>query len=143
MSDSIRLSGADPQLEEVLTLEEAAAYLRVSEEELKDLVERREAPAQKIGGKWRLLKRALTDWLRFGTSFSREMWKIPYPWIPDHPFWDEFIHMLEHRILGRLKSSSPKRGSSEAVLKHFGVFKDDDDLEEQLAGLRALREAGG
>jgi hypothetical protein len=29
------------------------------------------------------------------------------------------------------------------VLRHFGVFKDDADLEEQLAGIRARRKAAG
>jgi excisionase family DNA binding protein len=140
MSDSRTQSGSE---EEVLTLAEAAAYLRVSEEELKDLLDRREIPGQRIGGSWRFLKRALADWLRFGPYLSRDLWKIPYPWMPDHPFWDELLHLLERRILSRLQPLSPKRGSNEAVLKHFGVFKDDEDLEEQLAGIRALREAGG
>ena len=34
-------------------------------------------------------------------------------------------------------------GGKEAVLKHFGVFRDDNDLEERLADARARREAGG
>ena len=33
----------------------------------------------------------------------------------------------------------PKPGSKEAVLRHFGVFREDADLEEQLAAIRARR----
>ena len=40
------------QREEILTLAEAAAYLRVPETALEKLVEDRDIPAQKIGGEW-------------------------------------------------------------------------------------------
>jgi len=39
--------------------------------------------------------------------------------------------------------SSDNRGSKQAVLKHFGVFRGDADIDEQLAGLRAQRESEG
>lgn len=39
-----------------------------------------------------------------------------------------------------VQESPPQPGTKEAVLRHFGVFQDDDDLEVQLAGIRA---AGG
>jgi hypothetical protein len=54
------------------------------------------------------------------------------------------MSVLQERLLDKLKTAAPpfsKRGSKQAVLNHFGVFKDDDDLEEQLANLRAQREA--
>jgi excisionase family DNA binding protein len=50
--------------DEVLTLAEAAAYLRVAEADLLQLVNQREVPARQIGGQWRILKPALQDWLR-------------------------------------------------------------------------------
>jgi excisionase family DNA binding protein len=49
---------------EVLTLSEAAEYLRVSENELADLATRYDIPGRKIGKEWRFLKEALADWLR-------------------------------------------------------------------------------
>lgn len=49
---------------EVLTLREAAAYLRVSEDEVLELAERSELPGRRIGHEWRFLKEALGDWLR-------------------------------------------------------------------------------
>ena len=48
---------------EVLTLKEAAAYLRVSEADVIELATRQELPARKIGDQWRFLKRGLADWL--------------------------------------------------------------------------------
>jgi hypothetical protein len=52
----------------------------------------------------------------------------------DHPFWEELFWALEQRILSKLPAPSAKPGSKQAVLKHFGVFKDDADVEDQLTG---------
>ena len=51
------------QTEHVLTLTEAAAFLRVNEASLADKAAAGEVPAQQIGGEWRFLQRALVDWL--------------------------------------------------------------------------------
>lgn len=48
---------------EVLTLKEAADYLRVSEDDVIELATRQELPGRKIGDEWRFLKRGLADWL--------------------------------------------------------------------------------
>jgi uncharacterized protein (DUF433 family) len=44
---------------------------------------------------------------------------------------------------GAGEQATPEPGSKEAVLRHFGVFRDDGDLEEQLAQLREQRKAAG
>jgi excisionase family DNA binding protein len=49
---------------EVMTLAEAAAYLRVAEQELLRLVGQADLPGRLIGSEWRFLKDALQDWLR-------------------------------------------------------------------------------
>ena len=49
--------------EEVLTLEEAAALLRVERAAVEDLAERGKVPARKLGGDWRFSRRAILDWL--------------------------------------------------------------------------------
>jgi excisionase family DNA binding protein len=131
---------------EVLTLPEAAAFLRASEEAVMELVDTGALPAQRIGGEWRFLKRALVELLRFGPHHSREFRMFPPPWVFEHPFWEEMLWALEQRILSKLPTSgrpSAKPGSKQAVLRHFGVFKDDADVEEQLAGIRTRREAAG
>jgi len=130
--------------DEVLTLPEAAAYLRVSEEAVAKLVDDRAIPAQRIGEEWRFSKRALSDWLRLGPRHYDDFQHFAPPWFFDHPMWEEFFHVFTKRLLAAIpapEKPTPKPGSKEAVLKHFGLFKDDGDLEEQLASLRAQRRA--
>jgi excisionase family DNA binding protein len=139
-------SGHEPPGGEVLTLPEVAAYLRVPEEAVLELVTKDALPGQRIGGEWRFLKRAVVEWLRFGPLFRRDFRMFPPPWGLDHPFWEDLFHALEQRILSKLPAPdhpAAKPGSKQAILKHFGVFKDDADLEEQLAALRARRGAAG
>jgi excisionase family DNA binding protein len=129
--------------EDVLTLAEAAAFLRAPEAELLRLVETHDIPAQQIGGEWRFLKSALTDWLRYGRDYFREFRR--WPWLFDHPTMEEFLFLLEKRLRNKpgAEKSVIERGSKQAVLKHFGVFEDEKDLEEVLAGIRASRRAAG
>ncbi len=121
--------------EDVLTLPEAASYLRVPPENLLHLAEQREIPAQRIAGEWRFLKRALGHWLTFGPRLFRD---YP-PWFLDHPVLDELLVALEKRLLQRLGPEKPERGSKEAVRKHVGIFKEEGDLEEVLASLSSIR----
>ncbi len=50
--------------EEVLTLAEAAAYLRLSETDVVQLVHTQDLPGRLAAGQWRFLKSAIDDWLR-------------------------------------------------------------------------------
>ena len=47
----------------VLTLQEAARFVRVSDKTLRELARSGKLPAQKVGREWRFLKSALEDWL--------------------------------------------------------------------------------
>jgi excisionase family DNA binding protein len=51
---------------DVLTLAEAAAYLRVSEADVIGLVHSQNLPGRFIAGEWRFLKSALQQWLATG-----------------------------------------------------------------------------
>lgn len=51
---------------EVLTLAEAAAYLRMPEADVLRLVAEQRLPARRLGNEWRLLKAAIQEWLRAG-----------------------------------------------------------------------------
>jgi excisionase family DNA binding protein len=140
MSAAESPAGHDPRLEEILTLAEAAAYLRVPEDALVKLADDGAVPARRIGGEWRFLRPALNDWIRYS---GRPFWKggpFPPELLLDSSFAEELLFVLEKRLLHKLETS-PRPGSKEAVRKHFGVFKGDRDLEEQLANLRARREA--
>jgi excisionase family DNA binding protein len=46
-----------------MTLPEAAAFLRLDEDQLKASVERSDLPARNIGGEWRLSRAAILAWL--------------------------------------------------------------------------------
>ena len=50
-------------LHPVMTLREAAHYLRLRTTELQALAESGEIPAFKVDGKWRFLKNALDEWM--------------------------------------------------------------------------------
>jgi putative molybdopterin biosynthesis protein len=54
------------QVPELLTTEEAAAYLRLSERKLYELVARSAVPCTKVTGKWLFPKAALSRWLASG-----------------------------------------------------------------------------
>jgi excisionase family DNA binding protein len=49
---------------DVLTFSEAAAYLRVTEAELRCLINDQALPGRQFGTEWRFLKSAIQDWLK-------------------------------------------------------------------------------
>src|SRR5947209_3274896 len=59
------------KLPEVLTLEEAARYLRVPKATVQRLAEERMIPCRQVDKSWRFLKAGLQDWLRGKTVDGR------------------------------------------------------------------------
>jgi excisionase family DNA binding protein len=57
-------SPVEPVVPDVLTLGEAAAYLRVTEDQVLRLVRYQDLPARLLDTEWRFLKLAIQDWLR-------------------------------------------------------------------------------
>jgi excisionase family DNA binding protein len=55
---------------DILTLEEAAAYLRLSRETVVEQALKGNIPGRKIENDWRFLKLAIDDWLRSKNSIS-------------------------------------------------------------------------
>jgi len=51
------------QSEEILTLSEAAGYLKIAEKTLLRMIHRKEVPAAKVGNQYRFLRSVLEDWL--------------------------------------------------------------------------------
>jgi excisionase family DNA binding protein len=60
-----------PRAAEVLTLAEAAAYLRVTEAEVIELASSQQLPGRKIGQQWRFLLSGRADWLLQPASVHR------------------------------------------------------------------------
>ncbi len=129
--------------EQVLTLEEAAAFLRIPAMQVADLARDNAVPGQKISGEWRFLKTALADWLRYG-HYYREFKRYGRHWPLEFFPMEELVGHMERLSarLAALEDRIPQRGSKQAVLKQAGVFREDDDLEERLADARARRENG-
>jgi len=58
----------DPVASEILTLREAAQFIRVSDKTLGEMARKRLVPSQKVGREWRFLRTALEDWLAGGVE---------------------------------------------------------------------------
>lgn len=52
--------------DEILTLEEASRFLKLSRSTLYNLARRRKIPAQKVGKSWRFVRAYLIKWLERG-----------------------------------------------------------------------------
>jgi excisionase family DNA binding protein len=76
---------------EVLTLREAAGYLRLPETEVLRLVQDQGLPARQAGEGWRFLKAAVQDWLRTGPASrsNKEAWMALAGAWKDDPSLDE------------------------------------------------------
>ena len=100
------------ELSDVLTLAEAAAYLRVSDEALLRTVGVGGVPGRLIGGEWRFLKAALQDWLRTSPKpSSREaLLSVAGAW-KDDPYLDEMLKEI-YRQRGRPMTEDGERSSS-------------------------------
>jgi excisionase family DNA binding protein len=77
---------------EVLTLAEAAAYLRVSEDEILRLVGHEGLPGRRLGSEWRFLKSALQNWLATPSlPSSKEALLAMAGKYKDDPFLDKIV----------------------------------------------------
>jgi excisionase family DNA binding protein len=79
-------------LYDVLTLEEAAAYLRVAETDVLNLVQRRVLPGRRVGEQWRFLRAALQDWLR--TPDQSDFWQRHFGALKGDPYLDEMLEKI-------------------------------------------------
>ena len=128
------------QPHEILTLPEAAAYLRVSEDVLQRMAAEGAVPVRKVGTEWRFLKSGLDDWLR--GDVVAPVWVNPpravCPGLIDFP---RLVDELERRILAKLSppKSLPEKGSKERILQLVGKWKDDPTLDGMLRDIHKQR----
>jgi len=83
---------------EVLTLAEAAAYLRVPEAELVRMVGPRGLPGRLIGSEWRFSREAVQDWLRMQPepSSKESLLALAGAW-KDDPHLDDMLRNIYKR----------------------------------------------
>jgi excisionase family DNA binding protein len=87
--------------DEVLTLAEAAAYLRTSPEEVLRLVREQGLPGRRVGDDSRFLKGAIQDWLRTPPSLSKQVfWQGHFGALKGDPYLEEFLGAV-YRERGR------------------------------------------
>lgn len=55
--------GRNIQIAPIMSVEDVAAYLKLSTSKIYRMAERKEIPAVKIGGQWRFLKEKIDSWL--------------------------------------------------------------------------------
>ena len=99
---------------EVLTLAEAAEYLRIEEELLRGMAEAKQVPGRKLGEQWRFLKTGLQEWLRGAPSPGEAR-----PGLPEQ--------------------AAGSQNPNEAFLRLAGTWKDDPDIEEMLLDIYRAR----
>ncbi len=90
---------------DVLTLGEAAAYLRLSEAEVLQLIAEQCLPARRVGHEWRLLLAAIRDWLRMGTvpKSNKAAWLALAGVWKDDPTLDELREEIRPRMRSRVR----------------------------------------
>ncbi len=94
------LTAVNGPASEVLTLSEAAAYLRLPEADVLRLVAEQGLPTRRLGQEWRFLKAAIQDWLRTGAppaQSNKEAWLALAGIWKDDPQVDEELKEIYQR----------------------------------------------
>jgi excisionase family DNA binding protein len=81
---------------EVLTLAEAAAYLRLPEDDVLRMVREQGLHGRQVGSEWRFLKSAIDDWLRSGPQpkSNKEAWRALIGVWKDDPTVDQLREII-------------------------------------------------
>lgn len=87
--------------EEVLTLAEAAAYLRMPEADVRRWVQEQGLPARQLGEEWRFLKSAIQTWLSTPCTqgSKKDIWSVAGS-LKDDPYLEEMLKEID-RMRGR------------------------------------------
>jgi len=94
-----RRTSANGQTADVLTLGEAADYLRLSDAEVLQLIAEQSLPARRVGHEWRLLLAAVRDWLRLGAApkSNKAAWMALAGVWRDDPTLDELLEEIQRQ----------------------------------------------
>ena len=85
--------------EEVLTLAEAAVYLRLPEADVLRLVDEQALPARRLGNEWRFLREAIRDWMRAGMAprSNKDAWMALAGAWKDDPHLAEVLQEIHNQ----------------------------------------------
>jgi excisionase family DNA binding protein len=132
---------------ELLTTEEAAEYLRLSERKLYELVANREVPCSKVTGRWLFPRTALDRWVSAGLIAAAALAQVPAPPIVggSHDPLLEWALRESHCGLANLPEGSEEglrrltRGEVLVAAIHLHRLDGDDDN----ANVEAVADAPG
>jgi excisionase family DNA binding protein len=100
-------SRASAESAEVLTLAEAAAYLRATEQDVLRLVREQELPGRKVGDDWRFLKAAVEGWLGTpGGPDPGQFWQTHFGALKGDPYLEDIVREA-YRKRGRPEDGEP------------------------------------
>ncbi|MGD0898611.1 MAG: helix-turn-helix domain-containing protein [Thermoguttaceae bacterium] len=85
--------GTPAELPDVMTLAEAAGYLRLSEGEVLELVRDQGLPSRRIGNEWRFLRAAIQDWLRIPET--KDFWSRHFGALKNDPYLGEILQRVD------------------------------------------------
>jgi excisionase family DNA binding protein len=78
---------------EVLTLAEAAAYLRVTDQDILRLVRKQGLPGREIGNDWRFSRAGIDNWLgRPEVPSQTRFWQTHFGALKDDPYLADIVH---------------------------------------------------
>ena len=82
--------------DEVLTLSEAATYLKLPGDDVVRMVREQGLHARQVGSEWRFLKSAIDDWLRTGPQpkSNKEAWRALVGVWKDDPTVDRLREII-------------------------------------------------
>lgn len=85
-------------VEEVLTLAEAAAYLRLPEADVLQLVHEQDLPGRQSGKEWRFFKKAIHEWLSQPVAKpNKDFWTASVGAWKDDPQAEELLKAIDKR----------------------------------------------
>jgi excisionase family DNA binding protein len=97
---ALQATAARGPLCEVLTLAEAAAYLRLPEKDIIAAASTQGLPGRLVGGEWRFLKTTLQQWLSFSqpTAEMRKAALLAFAgsW-KDDPYLEDMVEEIYHQ----------------------------------------------
>jgi excisionase family DNA binding protein len=86
---------------DVLTLAEAASYLRVTEQDILRLVQKQGLPGREVGNDWRFLSSSIQDWLgRPEVPSQTRFWQTHFGALKDDPYLKDIVREV-YRGRGR------------------------------------------
>jgi excisionase family DNA binding protein len=87
-------TGLNGPADEVLTLPEAAEYLRLPEAEVLRLVDQQELPARRAANEWRFFKAAIQRWLSTSVRAREGIWAAAGS-LKDDPYLEEMLKSID------------------------------------------------